>query len=87
MAAPSQRQVRTPVQFAAGRAFFQQGARWVDSHYDGKAKPKQIKAFSEKYFKLLAEKPELRRIFSVGQQVVFVVDGEVYEIIEENTSG
>jgi len=79
---PSVRAARMPVQFVAGRAFYKQNGRWVDSLYDGKVKPKKIKLFSDEYFELLRRRPDLRRIVSVARRVVFVDKGTVYEIVE-----
>jgi len=76
------RRVAAPVQYVAGRAFYQEDARWVDSLYDGKAKPKQIRIFSDEYYKLLKSRPELKQVLSLARRVVFVADGQVYEVVD-----
>jgi len=65
------------------RTFYQDGARWVDSQYDGKSKTTQIVAFTTEYYDLAAKRPEIAEYLSQGEQVVLVVDGKNYEIIQK----
>lgn len=75
-------QAISSIQQAAGRAFYWQDGKWIDSLYDGKARPQQVAAFSDEYFALLRKHPESREVLALGQQVVFVLAGQVYEVTE-----
>jgi Ca-activated chloride channel homolog len=46
---------------------------WVDEKFAGTEKLTKIKWGSEAFFRLLREKPELKDVFSLGQQVVVVI--------------
>ncbi len=76
------RQGRAIFRQVAGRAFWLDGQRWLDSTYDGKAEPIRIAAFSKEYFDLLARHPEAGRFLALGEQVLFLLDGRVYEIVK-----
>ncbi len=56
---------------------------WVDSEYT-KTKhgnPKKLTFGSDAYFDLLTTKPELAEYFSIGQQVLVVVDRIAYQVV------
>lgn len=73
---------RRVMQHVGARTFYQDGARWVDSLYDGKTKPEQLTAYSEEYFRLAARRPEIAQYLSQGDQVLVVLDGKPYEIVQ-----
>jgi hypothetical protein len=54
--------------------------RWVDSAWDGKQEPTKIEAFSGAYFELLEKDDRIARYLALGDHVVFVHDGTVYEV-------
>jgi len=64
------------------QTFYQDGRRWVDSRYDGKAETNKLKTFSKEYFDLLARHPRLNRFFAQGPRVVVVFEGKVYETVD-----
>lgn len=67
-----------------GRAVYQSGDFWVDSDLQDQ-KPdttKTIKFASDKYFKLIKDKPESVQFLALGKNVRFLLDGVYYEIIE-----
>lgn len=53
--------------------------RWTDTAWDGKKSPTKVVAFSDEYFKLLAQHPELKSHFALGERVLVVLGDEVYE--------
>ncbi len=57
--------------------------RWLDTTWDGEKKPEKVVAFSDEYFKLIEKHPELTRVFALGERVVVVLDGTVYETVPE----
>lgn len=61
---------------------------WTDTAYDEKTngKPQQINFGTDAYFNLLTQKPELLQYFSLGEQVIVVLDGQVYQVLPAKTS-
>ncbi len=55
--------------------------RWADTAWDRKAETKKVEAWSEAYMALLSKGDEIARILSLGDRVVFVLDGTVYEVV------
>mgnify|MGYP005843260401 FL=1 len=54
---------------------------WIDTEYDPEAyTPVQIEAFSDEYFDLVAEHPELGDYFALGERVIVVFEGVAYEV-------
>ncbi len=69
--------------FVGGRTFFWNADRWVDSlvQKSPDAKHVKIEFNSLAYFDLVANHPEARPWLALGQNVQFVLDGTVYEVI------
>ncbi len=60
---------------------------WVDSEYT-QAKhgtPQKLTFASEAYFNLLSKRPELAPYFSIGQQVLVVLNGKAYQVSSAKT--
>lgn len=70
------------IQYVAGRAFYWQDGKWIDCLYDGKKDMKKVPAFSDEYFGLLRQHADLKSVLALGERVVFVLDGQAYEITE-----
>ncbi len=70
----------------AGRAFFQNGAQWVDAGIQARAKgaaaPKRIAFNSDDYFKLLRDHPEAAPGLALGPNVLLTLGNADYEIYE-----
>jgi|GEM_PF-70742 len=66
----------------AGFCLHRLGEVLVDSRFEDEMKAKliEIKAYGEVYFELLAEHPELKKVFALGEQIIFVLDGKAYEV-------
>lgn len=67
-----------------GRAIYQSGKFWVDSELQNQKvkNQKRIQFNSDKYFKLLKDKPETAQFLALGQNVRFYYDDTFYEIYE-----
>ena len=67
-----------------GRAIYQVDKNWIDSSIqkNNRLKTNRIKFAGNEYFKLLKEKPASREFLSLGKNVSFVLDNEIYEIYE-----
>jgi Ca-activated chloride channel family protein len=68
------------------RTFFSKNGLWVDSEFEGKTEPIKIKIFSEAYFKLLSEAPEVGRYMALGDEVIFLLNGNAVHISNEGKS-
>jgi Ca-activated chloride channel family protein len=71
-------------QFAGGKSFFWNDARWVDSavqKFPG-AKHVRIQFDSQEYFDFIAKRPQALPWLALGQNVQFVLGGIVYEVSE-----
>ena len=69
------------VRQVADKAFVLSDGRWLDTTWDGKQEPKKITAFSDEYFKLIEQHPDLRKYFSLGPRVLVILDQEAYETV------
>jgi Ca-activated chloride channel family protein len=63
------------------RTFYFVDKKWVDSAYDGKAETQKVELYSAAYFDLLKAKPALGPIFALGERVIVVFEGTVYETV------
>ena len=71
-------------QFVAGKNFFQNNRQWVDSDVQKKADAKRtrVQFGSKEYFDLAANNSRARPWLALGQNVVFTLDDQVYEVYE-----
>jgi Ca-activated chloride channel family protein len=68
-----------------GRAFYNNGAGWMDVNVQKQkkdVKKNRVQFASAEYFDLLKKNPQAARFMSLGKNVSFVVNNEVYEIYE-----
>ena len=68
--------------FVNGRTFYRNGESWLDSDVQKAktAEPIKIQFGSTEYFELLRKHPEVTQWVSLGQDVQFVLKGQVYHI-------
>lgn len=75
-------QVQSAVRHVGRRAFYQIGSQWVESAYDaGRQKTQDVKLFSDEYFALLRNHPDLAECFALGEEVVVVAGGTAYQTV------
>ena len=69
--------------FVNGRAFFQNGAQWIDANVQKlpNARRLQVKFGSDEYFDLLTKHSAVTQWFSLGRNMQIVLDDVVYEIV------
>ncbi|MBN1412378.1 MAG: VWA domain-containing protein [Spirochaetales bacterium] len=67
-----------------GRAVYNNGSFWIDSlvQEKNKAKVKRLQFASAEYFKLLKSTPLAKDFLSLGKNVLFTINGVIYEIYE-----
>jgi Ca-activated chloride channel family protein len=68
MAAPSNQSLRK----VNGHAFAMRDGVWTDVRYQPSMKTVSVKPFSKAYFDLVAQLPELRSVFAIGDKVIVV---------------
>ena len=65
------------IKFSGDRTFFMVDDYWTDSRFDPeKQTVTEVKAFTEAYFNLLATVPVAGQYFSLGDQVIIVLDDD-----------
>lgn len=64
------------------RTFYRVGERWIDAacKTGWEKQAERVVAFSEEYFALLAQHPDLAAAFALGTRVVVVVGDRVVEV-------
>lgn len=70
--------------FTAGKTFFQNGEKWVDSEIQKqKDAPRiRVKFASQEYFDLLRQHPQCQSWLSQGRVIEFILADTIYEIVE-----
>jgi len=70
--------------YVGDKTFFLQEEIWIDSRYDASTMaPTEIGFGTEVYYQLLASRPDWGKYLALGEQVIFIADGEVYQIVPE----
>jgi len=74
--------------YIAGRAFFQNGNQWVDNNVSTKNDDKsvRIKFGSDEYFALIAQHPEARPWFALGQNIKLQLGSSIYDIYDDSAA-
>ena len=68
----------------AGKNFYLRDGVWNDSEFKAEAKLPvvKLKFASDEYFNLIGKEPKLAEYFALGQRVVVVWKGNVYQVEE-----
>jgi len=78
--AEGQTQVIEGVRYARNRAFYNQQGVWVDQAYRPQQHVLNVRNLSEAHFQLSRAMPELNDYLAMGENVVFVVNGQAVRI-------
>jgi Ca-activated chloride channel family protein len=72
------------IRYIQGRAFYRQTNQWLDSRNRLIKNPKIIRLqfANDEYFSLLSKHPELSEILSIGKNIVFSLNNQLYEVYE-----
>ena len=70
------------VKYAADKVFVLRDGIWTDTIYDSSMNTVKVGFGSEDYFALIAAHPEWGQYFSVGQELIVVLDGTAYQVSE-----
>ena len=71
-----------PVQYVGDRTFLYRNGVWIDTLYNpDEMETVEIEFLSDDYFELLDADERVAEFLALGEQVIFVIDDTVYEII------
>ena len=70
------------IKYARDKVFVLRDGVWTDTTYDSSMETVQVGFGSDDYFALIAAQPEWGYYFSVGQEVIVVLDGTAYQVTE-----
>jgi len=70
------------IKYARDKVFVLRDGIWTDTTYDGSMETVNVGFGSDDYFALIAAHPEWGHYFSVGQEVIVVLDGVAYQVAE-----
>ena len=70
------------VKYARDKVFVLRDGIWTDTTYDSSMETVRVGFGSEDYFALIAAQPEWGYYFSVGQELIVVLDGTAYQVTE-----
>ncbi len=77
-------ETRDVIRQVLDKTFIFQNGVWIDTTYEADTMtPIPVTFLSDEYFALVAENPSLGDYFALGQHVIVVVDGTVYEVVPE----
>ncbi|MEP6741703.1 MAG: VIT and VWA domain-containing protein [bacterium] len=70
------------IRIAGGRTFYLRDGVWTDADFKANMTlPQRVVKFGgDEYFALLKQKPRLAAFFSLGEQVVVILDGTIYRV-------
>jgi len=87
-AAPSDldHEVSGTVRLLGSRTFVHDGEVWTDTGYDpDRMDTIKVAFLSDDYFALAASRPELAAALSLGERVIFLWEGQAYEVVENGS--
>ena len=70
------------VKVVGDKTFVQRDDAWIDSRYQEGMAITRIGFGSDNYYQLLGQRPDWGPYFALGEHVIFVVDGQAYEVTE-----
>jgi Ca-activated chloride channel family protein len=73
---------RSAIRNVAGRNCLEVGGVWIDEGFTAKTKAVVVKAHSDAYFKLLEKQPHLKKVFGLGNHLVWVAPSGTALVID-----
>ena len=78
--------INEPIRIVTDRTFIWRNGVWMDTTYNpDEMTPEQIEFLSDEYFDLLDADERVALFYALGDQVIFVLDGQAYEVVLEIT--
>lgn len=72
----------TAIKQVSGRSMIEVGGVWIDEGFQKSMPTITIQAQSDAYFRLLEKKPQLRKLFSLGNYLIWVTPGNIALVID-----
>lgn len=72
----------TAIRQISGRSMIEVGGVWIDEGFQKSMPSITIQAQSDAYFRLLEKKPQLRKLFSLGNYLIWVTPGNIALVID-----
>jgi Ca-activated chloride channel family protein len=69
---------------AANRNLLEYGGVWIDEDFDAKMPTVVVKAQSKAYFRILERQPQVKEVYKLGNQLVWVTPNRSALIIDTN---
>ena len=70
------------IKHVGDKTFYLNGNVWIDAKYKESMKTAEVKYLSGKYFELLKQNPQAAKYFAIAKNVIVVLDGGCYKIME-----
>lgn len=74
------------IRVVGSRTFLLSGEVWTDTAFDPDQGVQKIGFLSKQYFDLLDARPDLAAVLVLGRQVIVVVDGKAYQVVDDTVS-
>ncbi|HEV3084389.1 MAG TPA: VIT domain-containing protein [Gemmataceae bacterium] len=78
------RLTQTALRQVAGRNCLEYGGVWIDEDFDAKMPSVVVKAQSAAYFRILERQPQVKEVFKLGNQLVWVTPNRTALVIDTN---
>lgn len=72
----------TAIKQISGRSMIEVGGVWIDEGFQKSMPTMIIKAQSDAYFRLLEKQPQLRKLFGLGNYLIWVTPGNIALVID-----
>ncbi len=84
MSAPGAASNEQVMRYVGDRTFVWRNETWIDTLYDADTmRPEVIVFLSDEYFELLDLDPQIGEFLALGEHVLFVWEGQAYEVVPE----
>jgi Ca-activated chloride channel family protein len=78
------RLTQTALRQVAGRNCLEYGGIWIDEDFDAKMPSVVVKAQSAAYFRILERQPQVKEVFKLGNQLVWVTPNRTALVVDIN---
>ena len=78
------RLTQTALRQVAGRNCLEYGGVWIDEDFDAKMPSVVVKAQSAAYFRILERQPQVKEVFKLGNQLVWVTPNRTALVVDIN---
>ena len=84
--APRQEASTVAIKYMDNKTFVLKAGIWTDTAWTGQGEVIKLPFNSEAYYKLLTDKPTAGKYLALGEKVLLLLDGKVYQVVEASAS-